>query len=161
MHQALSEALVCVAAPSAGLLYFRVFVGRHGPPLPNTQVHRVLNSMAAGRRLAKRAIAVQAVATLVLALALLLLSLPHALGALLGGGGLALGNAAMAWWGLRSNAPAAGYAMGQLFVGLLVKWVLAAAVLTIALLVLELPGMAVLAGLLVSMVAFFAASSRN
>lgn len=130
------------------------------PPVPKIQVHRVLNSMDAGRRLAKRAIAAQAIATLVLALALLLLGPAHALGALFGGGGLALGNAAMAWLGLRSDAPAAGFAMGQLLIGLLVKWVLVVLVLAVGVLILNLPGPAVLAGLLVSMVVFFAVGSR-
>lgn len=130
------------------------------PPVPNPQVHRVLNSMDAGRRLAKRAIVAQAIATLVLALALLLISPTHALGALLGGGGLVLGNTAMAWLGLRSNAPAADYAMGQLILGLLAKWVLVGLVLAVGILILNLPGPAVLAGLFVSMVVFFAFGSR-
>lgn len=116
--------------------------------------------MDAGRRLAKRAILAQSIATLVLAVALLLIGPAHALGALLGGGGLALGNAAMAWFGLRANAPAAGYAMGQLILGLLVKWVLVAVVLAVGVLILNLPGPAVLAGLFVSMVVFFAFGAR-
>ena len=116
--------------------------------------------MDAGRRLAKRAITAQVIASLVLAVALLLIGPAHALGALLGGGGLALGNMAMAWLGLRSNAPAADYAMGQLVLGLLAKWVLVALVLAVGIVMLNLPGPAVLAGLFVSMVVFFAFGSR-
>jgi len=116
--------------------------------------------MDAGRRLAKRAIVAQTIATLVLALALLLIGPAHALGALLGGCGLALGNAAMAWLGLRSDAPAASDAIGLLFIGLLAKWALVALVLAVGVLMLNLPAPAVLAGLLVSMVVFFAAGSR-
>jgi ATP synthase protein I len=122
-------------------------------------VLRVLNSMAAGRRLAKRTLLAQAVATLLLALAFLLAGPQAALGALCGGGALLLGNALLAWRGLRRDTPAAGYAMGQLVVGLVMKWMLVALVLAIALGVMKLPAPAVLGGLIVSLVAFAAAGA--
>lgn len=110
--------------------------------------------MAAGRRLAKRTLLAQVVATLVLALVLLSFGPSAALGGLVGGAVLAVGNALVAWRGFRRDAPAAGYALGQLVVGLVLKWVLAAVLLLVGIAILKLPALAVLAGLLVSEVAF-------
>ena len=85
--------------------------------------------MAAGRRLARRVAWFQAVATLLLAAALLILSVGHALGGLVGGGALLLGNLFLARLGLARDAPAASEAMGGLIGGLVGKWVVVGAVL--------------------------------
>lgn len=117
--------------------------------------------MAAGRRLAKRAVLVQAAATLLLSMALLIAGPGYALGSLVGGGGLALGNAAAAWLGMDRDAPGAGYAIGRLFLGLVVKWILVVAVLLLGIGTFNLPATGILAGLLVSMVAFYVAAGTS
>lgn len=114
--------------------------------------------MAAGRRLARRVAWFQAVATLLLAAALLILSVGHALGGLVGGGALLLGNLFLARLGLARDAPAASEAMGGLIGGLVGKWVVVGAVLLLGIGVFRLPPAAVIAGLFVSMVAFLVAA---
>lgn len=114
--------------------------------------------MAAGRRLARRVAWFQAVATLLLAAALLILSVGHALGGLVGGGALLLGNLFLARLGLARDAPAASEAMGGLIGGLVGKWMVVGVVLLLGIGVFRLPPAAVIAGLFVSMVAFLVAA---
>lgn len=118
--------------------------------------------MAAGRRLAKRVVIFQSLVTVGLALvALLLFDTDAALGAMVGGGVLVLGNAVVGWLSFNRPAPAAGYALRQLVIGLVVKVVLAIVVLFVGIAVMKLPGLAVVAGLIAAEVAFAVAGATQ
>ena len=106
----------------------------------------MLNSVAAGRRLAQRTAAFQAAVTLATALACLLSGRDAALGALVGGGAMTLGGLVAAWGAFAGGAEGAGMALGRLLLGMAAKWVVVIAGLFIAIGVWHLPAMAVLAG---------------
>jgi len=115
-------------------------------PLPTPRITRVLNTVAAGRRLAQRTAALQAVLTLATALACLLSGRNAALGALAGGGALTLGGLAAAASAFGGGVAGAGMALGRLMFGLAAKWLIVVAGLFLAIGVWHLPAMAVLAG---------------
>ena len=106
----------------------------------------MLNSVAAGRRLAQRTAAVQAAATLATALVCLLSGRDAALGALVGGGAMTLGGLVAAWSAFGGGVQGAGMALGRLMLGLGAKWVVVIAGLFLAIGLWHLPPMAVLAG---------------
>jgi len=106
----------------------------------------VLNTVAAGRRLAQRTAALQAVLTLATALACLLSGRNAALGALAGGGALTLGGLAAAASAFGGGVAGAGMALGRLMFGLAAKWLIVVVGMFLAIGVWHLPAMAVLAG---------------
>lgn len=118
------------------------------------------NSIATGRRLAQRAIAWQAVATVLVALAFLAKGPSPALGVVVGGGAVTLAawaSAAVAFGG--GVAPAAGTAFARLLLGMALKWVLVLVVLGLALAVFRLPGLPLLAGVIAATLALVLANS--
>ena len=81
------------------------------------RITRVLNSVAAGRRLAQRTAATQALVTLATALVCLLSGREAALGALVGGGAMTLGGLVAAWSAFGGGVQGAGMALGRLLLG--------------------------------------------
>ncbi len=113
----------------------------------------MLNSAAAGQRLARRALVSQTAATLATALACLLAGRTAALGALAGGATLTLAASLAAAIALGGGVSGAGAALGRLLLGMAVKWLLVAIGLGLALAVWRLPPLAVMAGLLAAVLA--------
>lgn len=113
----------------------------------------MLNSIAAGRRAALRAVGWQALATVLVALAYLAAGWSQALAAGLGGGALALGNALAALLALGRvvRAPAA---LARLLLGTLVKWGVVIAALVVALERLRLPAFPMMVGLVAATLAY-------
>lgn len=108
--------------------------------------NRVLNSLASGRRLAARMIALQCLVAVVLGLVFLRQGPRAALAAAGGGVTVALGNALLAWrtfagWG------GGGVAMGRWLSGVILKWMAIIAGLVIILGQYKLPPLAALTGL--------------
>lgn len=106
----------------------------------------MLNSAAAGRRLALRVVAYQALATLATAAACLMIGPRAALAALAGGGAMALGSLAAAWGAFGGGVAGAGMVLGRLLLGTAVKWLVVACGLYLAMAVWRLPPVPVLAG---------------
>ena len=106
----------------------------------------MLNSADAGRRLALRVVAFQAIATLVTALACLFTGPRAALAALAGGGAMTLGSLAAAWGAFGGGVTGAGSALGRLLLGTAVKWLVVAGGVYLAMAVWRLPAAPVLAG---------------
>ena len=117
----------------------------------------MLNTVAAGRRQAYRVLVAQAIATGLVALVFLVQGHRAALGALLGGGAVALGSALMAWRAFGGGVTGAGAALFRLFGGLALKWLVIVGALYLALARWELPPLPLLAGLGAALVAFLAA----
>jgi F0F1-type ATP synthase assembly protein I len=117
------------------------------------------NSIAAGRRLAVRVVAVQLGVTILLAAGFLLQGWQSGLAALSGGGAVALGTAMLALRGLRNRPVPAGVALAQMIGGVALKWTVFVAVFYIALVTFALPPLPLLVGAIVTIFAFpFAAS---
>ena len=106
----------------------------------------MLNSAAAGRRLALRVVAFQALATLLTAGACLTIGSRAALAALAGGGAMTLGSLAAAWGAFGGGVAGAGVALGRLLLGTAVKWLVVAVGLYLAMAVWRLPAVPALAG---------------
>ena len=106
----------------------------------------MLNSVAAGRRLARRTVLFQAVATLLAAVVCLSFGRPAALGALVGGAAMTLGSALAAWGAFSGGVVGAEMAFGRLLLGLAAKWIVVAAGLFFAIAVWKLPALPALAG---------------
>ena len=119
-------------------------------PIPGC---RVLNSVAAGRSAAFRAVACQMVAVVVLALALLLSGWPAALAALLGGAGVVLGNALAANIALGGGVVTARSALMRLMLGTGLKWMVVITVFAMASGVWRMAPLPLLAGLAVASIA--------
>lgn len=113
----------------------------------------MLNTVAAGRRQAYRVLVAQAIATGLVALVFLAQGHRAALGALLGGGSVALGSALMAWRALGGGVVGAGAALSRLFGGVALKWLVIVGALYLALARWELPPLSVIAGLGAALVA--------
>jgi len=113
----------------------------------------VLNSVAAGRRQARSLVVAQAAGALAAALVFLVQGPEAALGALMGGGSVAVGSALMAWRAFRGGVSGAGPALTRLAGGLALKWLVVVAALYLALARLELPPLPVIAGLCAALVA--------
>lgn len=107
---------------------------------------RVLNSVAAGHRLARRTALYQAVATLITAVACLSFGRQAALGALVGGAAMTLGSWLAAWGAFSGGVVGAEGALGRLLFGMAAKWIVVIAGLYLAIAVWRLPAMPVLAG---------------
>ena len=114
----------------------------------------MLNSAAAGRRLALRVVAMQAVATLLTAGACLTIGPRAALAALAGGAAMTLGSLAAAWGAFGGGVAGAGVALGRLLLGTAVKWLVVAGGLYLAMAVWRLPAVPALAGAALAAAAF-------
>lgn len=114
----------------------------------------MLNSAAAGRRLALRVVAFQALATLLTALACLTIGSRAALAALAGGGAMTLGSLAATWAAFGGGVAGAGMALGRLLLGTAVKWLVVAFGLYLAMAVWRLPAVPALAGAALAAAAF-------
>lgn len=112
--------------------------------------------IAAGRRAATHAIAVQ-IAVVGLVATLFLMQGPRqALAAGIGGAAMALGNAIAAKFSLAGIVPA-GVAFGRLLLGTVSKWLVAVVVLAMALAVWRLPPLPMLIGLAAGLLAYLLA----
>ena len=118
----------------------------------------MLNTVAAGRRLAQRTAATQALVTLATALACLMSGREAALGALVGGGALTLGGLVAALGAFGGGVEGAGMALGRLLLGIAAKWVVVVVGLFLAIAVWHLPAMAVLGGAAMAAVAMLVAT---
>ncbi len=118
----------------------------------------MLNTVAAGRRLAQRTAATQALVTLATALACLMSGREAALGALLGGGAMTLGGLVAAWSAFGGGVQGAGMALGRLLLGLAAKWVVVVVGVFLAIAVWHLPALAVLGGAAMAAVAMLVAT---
>ena len=116
----------------------------------------MLNSAAAGRRLARRAVALQGAVVLATALACLLSGRQAAYGALAGGAAMNLGSAIAAWGAFGGGVEGAGMALGRLLLGTAAKWVVVAVGLYLAIAAWHLPALPVLAGTAMAALAFLA-----
>ena len=114
----------------------------------------MLNSAAAGRRLALRVVAMQAVATLLTAGACLTIGPRAALAALAGGAAMTLGSLAAAWGAFGGGVAGAGVALGRLLLGTAVKWLVVGIGLYLAMAVWRLPAVPALAGAAMAAAAF-------
>jgi ATP synthase protein I len=119
----------------------------------------VLNSVAASRRLAQRAIAWQACVTVLVALAFLAQGQASAMAVMVGGGALTLGTWISTWIALGGGVSSAGVALSRLLAGMLAKWLLVLVVFTIALGLLRLPGLPLLVGISAAMLALVLANT--
>ena len=125
-------------------------------------IFRVLNSPAAGRRLALQVVAYQVAATLLTAAACLMIGSREGLAALVGGGAMALGSLLAAWGAFGGGVAGAGVALGRLLLGTAVKWVVVAGGLYLAMAVWRLPAVPALAGAAIAAAAFlFVATKRG
>lgn len=125
--------------------------------LPQSPDSRVLNSVAAGRRLALRAVALQAAAGLLVAALYLTQGPHHALAAAIGGVALALGNGLAALIALGGGFAPAGTGFARLLLSVLGKWAVVAGLLVMALGPWRLPPVPVLVGLIAGMVVYLLA----
>ncbi|MFC5593067.1 hypothetical protein [Lysobacter niastensis] len=114
--------------------------------------------LSAGRRLASRATAWQAGAAALVALAFLPFGAPLALAAAVGGGAIVAGSAAAALMALGGGIQPAGMAVGRLVAGVMLKWVVVLAVLTLGLAGFKLPPLPMLMGVLAATLAFVLAN---
>jgi F0F1-type ATP synthase assembly protein I len=126
--------------------------------LPQTDESRVHDPLSAGRRLASRATAWQAGAAALVALAFLPLGAPSALSAAVGGGAVVAGGVVAALMALGGGIQPAGMAMGRLLAGVMLKWVVVFAVLTLGLAGFKLPPLPMLVGVLAATLAFVLAN---
>lgn len=118
----------------------------------------MLNSVAAGRQLARRTVGLQAMATAATALVCLLLGSAAALGALAGGGAMTLGSALAAWRAMGGGVVGSGAALGRLIGATALKWMLVVIGLYLALGVWRLPPGPVLIGMVVAALAWLPAA---
>lgn len=121
----------------------------------------MLTSVAAGRRLAQRAIVWQAVAVALVALALLVLGVPWSLGALAGGGAVAAGGWLSSVIALGGGVNPAAGALARMLVGVLAKWAVVLVVLALAVGVGGLPPVAALVGVVAALVMQMLAMARR
>lgn len=120
------------------------------------QVIRVHDPIAAGRRAALRAVAVQGLVVALLAAAFLARSAQEALAVGVGGLALVLGNALSAVVALGGIVPAP-VAFGRLLLGAMGKWLVAIAVLAAGFAVWRLPPLPLLGGLVAGLLAYLVA----
>ncbi|MCA1715161.1 MAG: hypothetical protein LC715_08675 [Gammaproteobacteria bacterium] len=118
----------------------------------------MLNSVAAGRRLARRTVGFQAIATAATALVCLSLDGASAAGALAGGTAMTLGSALAAWRALGGGVVGSGVALGRLIGATALKWMLVVVGLYLALAVWQLPPGPVFAGVVVAALAWLPAA---
>ena len=120
------------------------------------------NTIAAGRKLALRVVSAQVGAAALVATGFLLQGWRSGLGALAGGAVVALGTALLALRMFAAGPTGAGATLARVIAGNLLKWIVIAAGLYLLLAKVGLPGMPVLAGVLVAaLVAPFAVALKN
>lgn len=119
------------------------------------------NSVAAGRRLARRATAHQVVAVVAAALACLALGIESTLAVALGGGAVTLGAALSATWSLRPEVVPSGVALARMVGGVVLKWCVFFLLFSAGLLLWRLPALPLLAGVLIALAAQFVAVVRR
>ncbi|WP_058833667.1 hypothetical protein [Luteimonas abyssi] len=112
----------------------------------------MLTSVAAGRRLAQRAIVWQAIAVALVASAFLLKGVPWALAALAGGGAVAIGGWLSSVIALGGGVNPAAGAIARIVVGVLAKWAVVVVVLGLVVGVGGLPPVAAMTGVIVALV---------
>jgi ATP synthase protein I len=113
----------------------------------------VLNSVAAGRSAALRAVAYQIAAVLLVALALLLIDWSASAAALTGGAGVVLGSALAATIALGGGVVTARSAFSRLMLATVLKWLIVITVFAIASGVWRMAPLPLLAGLAVALIA--------
>ncbi|HEV8695477.1 MAG TPA: ATP synthase subunit I [Lysobacter sp.] len=106
----------------------------------------MLNSVAAGWRLARRVVALQAAVTVATALVSLLSSRDAALGALAGGTAMTLGSLLAAWGAFAGGVAGAGVALWRLLSGTALKWIVVVGGMYLAIAAWHMPALPVLAG---------------
>jgi F0F1-type ATP synthase assembly protein I len=114
----------------------------------------MLNSVAAGRSLALRAVVCQLAVVLLLALAFLVRGWQSAVAVAVGGVGVVLGNAVAAQIALGTGVVSARTAFVRLLLSMLLKWLAAVSVFVIALAVWRLPPLPMLAGIVAALLAY-------
>ena len=114
----------------------------------------MLNSAAAGRRLALRAVAYQMAAVVLVALVFLVQGWSASLAALLGGASVVLGSALAANVALGGGVVSARSAFLRLVLGAGLKWTVVITIFAIALGVGRMPPLPMLAGLAVALIAY-------
>lgn len=120
-----------------------------------------MNSVAAGRRQAGRAIAWQAAATLLTAVAWLWSGWQAGAAALVGGTAVLLGGWIAARIGLGGGITGAVPAMTRLLAAMLAKWFVLVALMVIGVIALGLPPLPMLAAAVVALVAQVVAMARD
>ena len=122
-------------------------------PFPSHRVSRVLNSAAAGRRLALRAVAYQMAAVVLVALAFLIQGLSAMFAVLLGGASVVLGSALAANVALGGGVVTARSAFMRLLLATVLKWAVVILVFALASGVGRVAPLPLLAGLAVALIA--------
>jgi len=120
-------------------------------------IRRVLNTAAAGRRLARRIVLVQVIVTGSLAALFLAVGGREAMGAAMGGLAVTLGGALMAWRTFAGAPSGPELALFRLFVGAALKWSVVVLVLYLALAKWALDPLAVFSGVLAALLVNLAA----
>ncbi len=120
----------------------------------------MLTSVAAGRRLAQRAIVWQAVAIAVTALAFLAKGGSWALAAALGGAAVAAGGWLSAVIALGGGVNPSAGALARLLAGVVLKWVVVVAVLLLGVGMWRLPPVPMFVGVIVALFAQLLAMAR-
>ncbi len=110
--------------------------------------------MSAGRRLALRATAFQAGATVLTSLAFLVQGAEFALAALVGGFSVVAGGGLAALVSLGGGVSPAGAVIGRMLAGVIVKWLVVFAVLALGLAGFKLPPLPMLVAVVATMLAF-------
>jgi len=111
----------------------------------------MLNSIAAGRRLAFRVVLAQVGVTLLVAAGFLLEGWHSSVGVLAGGGIVALGTAVLALRMFAAGPAGAGTVLARMIVGNLLKWIVIGGGLYLALAKAGLPGLPVIAGVIAAL----------
>ncbi len=122
---------------------------------------RVYDPLKAGQRLARRTLAWQAAAALLLALAFLVQGVSHALSALVGGLAIGLGGLVAARLMVGGGIQPAGAVLLRWFIGAAVKWVVVCAVLLLGLVVWRLPPLPLLLGMVTGLATQMYAMTRR
>lgn len=119
----------------------------------------MLNSVAAGRRLARRTVGFQALATVATAaVCLVAWGVAASLGALAGGGAVVLGSALAAWRAMGGGVTGSGAALLRLIGATALKWMVVVTGLYLALAIWRLPPGPVFAGVVVAVLAWLPAA---
>jgi ATP synthase protein I len=111
----------------------------------------VINSVAAGRRMAARIVLAQAGITLLVAALFLLYGWRWVSAALCGGASVTLGNALMALRLFATPGAGAGLVLVRLLVGALLKWLVVVAGIYVALVRLQLPSLPIILGVIAAL----------
>ena len=152
--------MTVVARNPSRRLYFRGSTGRFAPTHPTDET-RVHDPLLAGRRLAMRMIAWQAVATALAALAVTPFDARSALAVVSGGAAVTLGAALAAVLTYRGGVQPAGVVLVRWFAGVVGRWIIAGTLLVLALGTWRLPALPVLAGVVLALVAQVAGAMRR